>query len=337
MRKFMHRFYNLASGGAEVTILSFVRAFPEDRHFLVFNRFEPSWVSKELRARQNVSGFQIEGRDFGKLAAEHRPDVLFWHWYPPMSTEDFGTIPTDLRRRSIFYNHWFTEVPYVEDLREYWFVTPTSLAETGRCIPPSRARLLLNPVRAELFDVQPWAEPVPSVGRHSRPVGIKFPADFFPLYEGIHVPDLQVRILGCDPALIAAVQRESHRLRHAYWLLPSNSMPVPRFLSFVRVYVYKTNDRFREACPVSILEALAAGIPVVAENKGGIRDLVIPNETGLLCDTLEDYHWGAQMLLTDDERWQRFGRRARQWALENVSSAVYRRKCDEFFTGIVNP
>jgi glycosyltransferase involved in cell wall biosynthesis len=203
------------------------------------------------------------------------------------------------------------------------------LAETGRQIPPEKASIVLNPVRAEFFDVRPHAEAAQSVGRHSRPVGIKFSTDFFSLHEGISVPDLQVKVLGCDPALIVSAQRQSYRLQHTYWLLPSNSMPVPRFLSFLRVYVYKTHDSFREACCVSILEAMAAGIPVVAENKGGIRDLVIPNETGMLCDTLEEYHRAAQMLLTNPDQWLRFSERGRHWAWEKVSPAAYRRNCEQ--------
>lgn len=336
MRKFLHRFYDLNSGGAEVVILSFVRAFPEDHHLLVFNSHTPSWVSTELQSLKNVSGVQIEGRDFGHVVREHRPDVFFWHWYPPMSMDDIAGVPVNSLHRSILYNHWFTEVPLIEGLREYWFITPTSLAETGHKIPPEQTRILLNPVRAEFFEVQRKPEAFRSVGRHSRPVGIKFSADFFPLYEGIDVLDLRVLVLGCDPALIAAAQDHSSQLRHTYWLLPSNSMPVPRFLSFLQVYVYKTNDTFREACCVSILEAMAAGIPIVAENKGGIRDLIVPNETGVLCDSLEDYHRAAHRLLTSPEECRRMGQNARQWALQNVSPDVYRRNCERFLAGVLS-
>jgi glycosyltransferase involved in cell wall biosynthesis len=329
MRTFLHRFYDLGSGGAEVVLLSFVRAFSEDRHVLVFNNVVPSWVSAELQSLQNVRGIQIKGRDIGALLAEHRPDVIFWHWYPPMSIEDMAHLPADVLSRSVLYNHWFTELPYLEQLREYWFCGLTSLAETGRRVPAEKVRILLNPVRMEVFSVRQQPEAARSVGRHSRPVGIKFSKDFFALYEGIAVPDLQVRILGCDPALVASAEHHVSKLRHTYWLLPSNSMATQRFLSFVRVYVYKTNDSFRETCPVSILEALAAGIPVVAENKGGIRDLIVPGQTGMLCDRLEDYHQAARMLLTDQDRWEEFSRKGREWAWENVSPAAYRRKCEE--------
>src|SRR5439155_18657867 len=40
-------------------------------------------------------------------------------------------------------------------------------------------------------------------------------------------------------------------------------------------------------CPMVVLEAMAAGVPVVAANVGGVPDLVEENRTGLLCDPLD--------------------------------------------------
>ena len=256
------------------------------------------------------------------------PTCFFFYRYPPMSIADFAGMPPDVLNRSILYNQWFTELPYVAGLREYWFASPTCLLETGRCVPREKSRVVLNPVRAEFFDVRRRAEAGASVGRHSRPTPIKFSGDFFELYEGIAVPDLQVRVLGCEPSLAEATERQSTRLRHTYWMLHFNSMPAARFLSFLSVYVYKTHESFREACGVCILEALAAGLPVVAENKGGIRDIVVPGKTGMLCDTLEEYQRAAKSLLTSPEQWRQYSEHARQWALANVSPAAYRQNCE---------
>ena len=94
------------------------------------------WIARaELKSGRNVCGFQISGRDCAGIISEHRPDVIFWHWYPPMSLDDLAGLPADVLRRSILYNQWFAELPDVPELGEYWFASPMSLAETGRHVP----------------------------------------------------------------------------------------------------------------------------------------------------------------------------------------------------------
>jgi hypothetical protein len=45
-------------------------------------------------------------------------------------------------------------------------------------------------------------------------------------------------------------------------------------------------DNIQESFGLNILEAMAAGLPVVASNWSGYRDLIVHNETGFLVDTL---------------------------------------------------
>ena len=82
-----------------------MRAFPDDRHLLVFNRYSATAVSEELRSLSNVSGRGIEGQDFARHVADFRPDVLFFHWYPPMSAVDFAGLPRETLNRGILFNH----------------------------------------------------------------------------------------------------------------------------------------------------------------------------------------------------------------------------------------
>ena len=59
-------------------------------------------------------------------------------------------------------------------------------------------------------------------------------------------------------------------------------------------------------CPMVVLEAMAAGVPVVASHVGGVPDLIQPEITGLFCDPLhpESFASGIGRLL-DNPVWSR--------------------------------
>jgi glycosyltransferase involved in cell wall biosynthesis len=80
-------------------------------------------------------------------------------------------------------------------------------------------------------------------------------------------------------------------------------------------------DGDREGTPVSVLEAGAAAVPVVATRHEGIADVVIDGETGLLVEEGDADGMGTAIadLLSDQERSQRIGRAARRRIEEKYS------------------
>lgn len=78
---------------------------------------------------------------------------------------------------------------------------------------------------------------------------------------------------------------------------------------------------YREGMPKALLEAAAAGKPVVTTDAIGCREAIIPGESGLLvpvadADALAK---ALQRLIADAELRDRFGRRGRQLAVERFS------------------
>ena len=71
-----------------------------------------------------------------------------------------------------------------------------------------------------------------------------------------------------------------------------------------------------EAQPRVILEAYAAGVPVIASRIGGLPDLVVDGTSGLLVSPADSASWVAAVeQLLDDQQAQRFGEGAyRLWA-----------------------
>ena len=83
-----------------------------------------------------------------------------------------------------------------------------------------------------------------------------------------------------------------------------------------------------EGMPVSLMEAAACGVPVVAPAVGGIPELVRDGETGLLAkvNDLESLVAALERLLRDAELRAQFGAAARQRAVEKFS---VRRQVDQ--------
>jgi glycosyltransferase involved in cell wall biosynthesis len=132
----------------------------------------------------------------------------------------------------------------------------------------------------------------PAVGARRRPVGTRLvlgctarlapPKDLFTLLDGLVQPgceDWELRVFGEGPDRDAIERRrDALGLRDRVTLL-GNREDVPSQLAVSDAFALITDW---EGLPYSILEAMAAGLPVLATNVGGIPDLVAPGATGEL-------------------------------------------------------
>jgi glycosyltransferase involved in cell wall biosynthesis len=88
-----------------------------------------------------------------------------------------------------------------------------------------------------------------------------------------------------------------------------------------------------EGAPLSILEAMAAGLPVVASNVGGVGELVVDGETGLLVPPRDPAALteALERLLADPALRRRLGAAGRRRALERFDLEAFRRAHVELY------
>lgn len=82
------------------------------------------------------------------------------------------------------------------------------------------------------------------------------------------------------PSFLSKMDRVSH--------IPYNDMPVPDVLRKGTVFWYMLPPNYLDNGPRVIMEAMAVGLPVIADNRGGAKDRVT-EETGWLCNSPEEH------------------------------------------------
>lgn len=146
-----------------------------------------------------------------------------------------------------------------------------------------------------------------SVGR------LKAPKDFMGLVRALRMikQPFEALIAGEGPDR-EAIQQEIDRLGlHDRVRLLGDRDDVPALLERASVFVLSSRS---EGLPMSVLEAMAAGVPVVASSVDGIREVVLDGRTGLLTDVGNEEMLAAAIghLLEDPERRREMGRNGRR-------------------------
>jgi glycosyltransferase involved in cell wall biosynthesis len=88
-----------------------------------------------------------------------------------------------------------------------------------------------------------------------------------------------------------------------------------------------------EGLPLSILEGMACGLPVVATNVGGIPEVVIEGETGFLLNTddIRGFAKRLEQLVESFELRKKFGEKARELILQKFNFDITSNNITELY------
>lgn len=166
------------------------------------------------------------------------------------------------------------------------------------------------------------------VGRHDPVKGIDVLLDAMVLVD----PGIRLVQIGGGPLtaeLAAQVERlglgDRVELRGVDW-----SVRVADGLSAFDLFVLPSRT---EGLPVSIMEAMLAGLPIVSTDVGSVREEVTPGDNGLLVPPEDPAALAVAIneLMADPARRVEMGRRSREIALERFTvAAMVDRYCDVY-------
>lgn len=187
---------------------------------------------------------------------------------------------------------------------------------------PFAGEVITSPVDVERFAPAARAHQGLRAGRLSRDVAYKHGDDDPQIYRELVSGGWQVAVRGgtCLADQLGEMQGVE---------LSAESPDEPeRFLQGLDVFFYRTRDDWYEAFGRVVLEAMACGLVVIAENRGGYVDLVEHGRTGYLFDTNAEALKYFQLLKNDPALLDKLRQAARARALSLASA----KSGDEFFT-----
>jgi len=183
-----------------------------------------------------------------------------------------------------------------------------------------------------------FSRKTPLIGFFGRFAPVKGPDQFIEVAARIlrQVPKLRVLMVGDGPMLHALKRRagELHLDEIITWTGWRSDIP-----ELVAALDLLLNTSRNEGQGRVVVEAAAAGVPTVALANGGIGEVVVAGETGLLADhdDLEALADAAVRLLLDPRWRQRMGEAARKRAREKFSVEVMIAKLEELYTALASP
>jgi glycosyltransferase involved in cell wall biosynthesis len=212
--------------------------------------------------------------------------------------------------------------------------------------PPHKVRVIPNGVDVDQFS--PWTDgttvrrelgiaadaPVAGIVAALRPE--KNHRQFLQAAAAVRreIPDAQFLIVGDGPerAPLEALTRELDLTKAVHFV--GSRSDIPQLLAAMDVFVLTSR---MEANPVSILEALATGKPVVAPNVGSIPESVIEGQTGNLTPPLNAEATASALinLLADPDLAHRLGTNGRQLVESRFSLDAMVQGYEDLIEGIL--
>jgi len=314
-------------GGAQTVLLDVVLSLPEHQHRVVhFSRAnhiaaEPTFLEALQSARIDCieahwDSLRNDERR-SQLLEGFRPDVVLFHWWGKDPWMPWVISPRPDRPTFVCVIH-HSGIAAQPGYDRYVLVSRSQLPQVDH-IPPYRVQVIPNGVDLERFAIRvdrradgidvrdrPFI-----VGRLSELREGKIPAEWPSTLASYQLENTQFVIAG-DGALLPILRQTAIELKLEGQVSFPGYIPrheVPSLLETFDVFCYVTSSAV-ECCPLAVLESMAAGVPVVAEARGGIPEIVVSGENGLLARLTEEIGDHLRLLRDDPALRERLGRGA---------------------------
>jgi len=278
-------------GGCGRSIATIMKHLLKEGHKVEFIPFRNSISCRELREyiRDYLPDLLVT-ENYNTL--QEQCDVLFmygddyiWEFEKQEIIEAFSNIGADSKIMMLNYRRGKVgEIPWTRDWNKYMFLNSTQEKELLKVHPGVKTKVL--PPCTELdtfFAVQPTFTEAVKIVRHSSQGDTKFVKD-----NGEEIWNMMKcrSDINIDMLPGPSFAKEGNDGKYGFWKHPRTDKPevIAEFLSRGNLFWYSLPIGYMDMGPRVIIEAMAAGLPILADNWGGAVDRVTP-ECGWLCNT----------------------------------------------------
>lgn len=334
-----HLSLTLATGGLERLLTDFARLHNQDQYELEFIAVHQlGRFAEEIRqAGCPVRQLQSTGRfsrlnELRSVLRQRRIQILHTHntWphlYGTLTARLAGVpVVVNTRHGQRLGHGWRSRLPYRLASQFTDRIVAVSDDAARLCcqadgIPSRRVQRIWNGIDTDKF-AMPERSRAAETGTASRPIRAISVArlspekDFPTLLRAValareQVPELTLQIAGNGPQMgeLEALRREL-QLEASVELLGDCSN-VPQLLAGADLFV---SSSLSEGISLTLLEAMAVGLPIVATAVGGNPEIVVEEETGRLVPSAspERLAEALQEMCRQRDRWAVMGRAGRQ-------------------------
>ena len=298
----VHCVHSVAIGGQEVVILSLAAHTDRTRftpRVLCFegageleDRFASADIPVDVLDRPEASGARATLMAVRRYLRRRRPAILHTHNPTPHQFGALARLGTGVpvlvhtkhgRNRSLSARRQCLEI-VAGRLTDAVVAVSTDAADVARTldhVPPDRIHVIHNGVDIAEFAPRPGGSRAWRVVHVGRLSGVKDQATLLRAARIVldHEPRFRLELVGDGEAraslehLAAELQLGSAVTFHGF------HADVRPFLADADLFVLSSRS---EGIAITLLEAMAAAVPVVATDVGGNREVVVPDVTGLL-------------------------------------------------------
>ena len=274
-------------GGCARSITTIMKLLLEQGHKVEFIPFRNKVSSREFQdcIKNELQGL-IVTENYNTV--KEKCDVLFmyaddyiWEFKNPELADIFSNLQADKKIMMLNYRRGSVgTVEWTRNWNKYMFLNSTQEQELLK-VHPGVSTKVLPPCTdlSKFFEVEPRFERWVKIVRHNSQGDTKFAKNVNDeICNVLQRNDLEICMMP-GPSFVKEID--------GFYKVLRNICPIPEFLGKGNLFWYSLPEGYMDMGPRVILEAMAAGLPIIADNWGGAVDRVTP-DCGWLCNSKEE-------------------------------------------------